>query len=85
LILAPKTKQKRIATYVPRWGMQLTPGFTEREAWALYRLIQKKYAALIGDREPIVIRRPNINFGNAMRYNIRIADDNNIWSSFAPG
>jgi hypothetical protein len=79
LILAPKAEQQRIATYVPRWGMQLTADFTESKAWALYRLIQKKYAALIGDREPIVIRGHNINFGNAMRYNIRIADDNRAY------
>jgi hypothetical protein len=79
LILAPKAEQLRIATYVPRWGMQLTAGFTESQAWAIYRLIQKKYAPLIGDREPIVIRMPNINFGNKMRYNIRIADDNRAY------
>jgi hypothetical protein len=79
LILAPKAKQQRIATYVPRWGMQLTAGFTESEAWALYRSIQKRYAALIRDREPIVIPRRNISFGNAMRYNIRIADDNRAY------
>lgn len=76
LILAPKAEQQRIATYVPRWGMQLTAGFTESEAWALYRPIQKRYAALIGDREPIVVPKRNISFGNAMRFNIRIADDN---------
>jgi hypothetical protein len=79
LILAPKAEQRRIATYVPRWGMQLTAGFTESEAWALYRSIQKRYATLIGDREPIVIPRRNISFGNAMRYNIRIADDSRAY------
>ena len=31
--------------------------------------------ALIGDREPIVIRSRGIGLGAAMRYNIRIADD----------
>jgi hypothetical protein len=79
LILAPKAEQQRIATYVPRWGMQLTAGFTESEAWALYRSIQKRYTALIGDREPIVVPRRNFSFGNAMRYNIRIADDNKAY------
>jgi hypothetical protein len=79
LILAPKAEQPRMATYVPRWGMQLTAGFTESEAWALYRSIQKRYAAVIGDREPIVVARRNINFANAMRYNIRIADDNRAY------
>ena len=79
LILTPKVEQQRIATYAPRWGMQLTAGFTESQAWALYRPIQKQYAALIGDREPIVVARRNINFGNAMRYNIRIVDDNRTY------
>jgi Transglycosylase SLT domain len=79
LILAPKAEQQRIAAYVPRWGMQLTAGFNENEAWALYRSIQKRYATFIGDREPIVVARRNFSFGRAMRYNIRIADDNKTY------
>jgi S1-C subfamily serine protease len=42
-------------TYVPRWGMQLTVNWSESGAWATYRLIQKQYAALIGDLKPIVL------------------------------
>jgi hypothetical protein len=76
LILAPKDQAQRIAAYVPRWGMQLTANWSENKAWAIYRAIQKKYAALIGDREPIVIKGRGIGLGTAMRYNIRIADDN---------
>jgi soluble lytic murein transglycosylase-like protein len=76
LILAPKEQAQRIAAYVPRWGMQLTANWSESRAWATYRLIQKQYATLIGDREPIVIRSRGIGLGFAMRYNIRIADDN---------
>jgi hypothetical protein len=76
LILAPKAEQQRIAAYVPRWGMQLTAAFNEKDAWAIYRSIEKRYTALIGDREPIVVAKRNFNFGNAMRYNIRISDDN---------
>jgi hypothetical protein len=76
LILAPKEQAQRIASYVPRWGMQLTANWSESKAWAVYRMIQKQYAALIGDREPIVVRRRGIGLGSAMRYNIRIADDN---------
>ena len=75
LILAPKAEERRIAPYTPRWGMQLTAGFTENQAWALYRSIQKRYAALLGDRQPIVVASRNVNFNNLMRYNIRIADD----------
>jgi hypothetical protein len=76
LILAPKAEAQRIAAYVPRWGMQLTANWSESRAWSIYRTIAKKYANLIGDREPIVIRGRGIGLGSAMRYNIRIADDN---------
>jgi hypothetical protein len=76
LILAPKEQAQRIAAYVPRWGMQLTANWSESKAWAVYRMIQKQYAALIGDREPIVVRSRGIGLGSAVRYNIRIADDN---------
>jgi hypothetical protein len=76
LILAPKEQAQRIASYVPRWGMQLTANWSESKAWAVYRMIAKQYAALIGDREPIVVRSRGIGLGSALRYNIRIADDN---------
>jgi hypothetical protein len=55
--------------------MQLTANWSESKAWATYRAIQKQYSALIGDREPIVVRGRGIEFGSATRYNIRIADD----------
>ena len=79
LILAPKEQAQRMAAYVPRWGMQLTANWSESKAWATYRMIQKQYATLIGDREPIVIRSRGIGLGFAMRYNIRIADDDRAY------
>jgi hypothetical protein len=75
LILAPRQEQQRIAAYVPRWGMQLTANWSESRAWSTYRAIQKRYANLIGDREPIVVRSRGVGLGSALRYNIRIADD----------
>jgi soluble lytic murein transglycosylase-like protein len=75
LILSPKEQAQRIAAYVPRWGMQLAASWSESTAWSIYRMIQKKYTSLIGDREPIVIRSRGIGLGTAMRYNIRIGDD----------
>jgi hypothetical protein len=78
LIQAPKEQAQRMAAYVPRWGMQLTANWSESKAWAIYRMIQKQYAALIGDREPIVIRSRDEN-GGSMRYNIRIADDDRAY------
>jgi len=75
LILAPKEQAQRIASYVPRWGMQLAANWSESRAWASYRALQKQYAALIGDREPIVLRSRSSGLGSATRYAIRIADD----------
>jgi len=68
-----------MAAYVPRWGMQLTANWSESKAWATYRLIQRQYTTLIGDREPIVVRSRGIGLGSALRYNIRIADDDRAY------
>lgn len=76
LILAPKQEAQRIAAYVPRWGAQLTANLAENRAWAIYRALQKQYAALIGSREPIVLHKRLPGMGSAERYIIRIADDN---------
>ena len=67
---------QRIAAYVPRWGAQLTANWSESRAWASYRALQKQYASLIGDREPIVLHGRLPGMGSATRYMIRIADDN---------
>jgi hypothetical protein len=76
LILAPKDKAQQIATHVPRWGAQLTSNWSESQAWQTYRLLQRQYASLIGDREPIVLRGRLPGMGAAARTMIRIGDDN---------
>jgi hypothetical protein len=47
----------------------------ESKAWAMYRERRKQFASLIGDREPIVLKRRLPGMGTAMRYIIAIADD----------
>jgi hypothetical protein len=79
LILAPRDQARRIAAYVPRWGAQLTANWSESRAWATYRTLQKEYAKLIGDREPIVLRGRGIGQGSATRYIIRIVDDDRVY------
>jgi hypothetical protein len=76
LILAPKEEARRIAGYVPRWGAQLTANWSESRAWETYRALQKDYAGLIGDRDPIVLHSRLPGMGMATRTIIRIADDN---------
>jgi Transglycosylase SLT domain len=79
LILAPKEEAQRIAGYVPRWGAQLTSNWSESRAWATYRALQKQYASLIGDREPIVLHGRLPGMGSATRYIICIGDDNRAY------
>jgi soluble lytic murein transglycosylase-like protein len=76
LILAPKEKAQQIAAYVPRWGAQLTSNWSESRAWETYRMLQRQYASLIGDREPIVLRGRLPGMGSVSRTIIRIGDDN---------
>ena len=75
LILAKPQDARRAAAYVPRWGAQLTAILSESGAWATYRMLQKRYAGVIGDREPIVLRGQLPGMGAAARYMIRISDD----------
>jgi hypothetical protein len=75
LILAPKEEAKRIATYIPRWGIWLAAHLVESKAWAIYRERLKRFTSLIGDREPIVLQRRLPGMGSAKRYVITIADD----------
>jgi hypothetical protein len=75
LVLAPKEEAQRIASYIPRWGVELVAHLSEAKAWAMYRDVQKKFPALIGDREPIVLHKQLPGMGAAQRYVITIADD----------
>jgi Transglycosylase SLT domain len=75
LILAPPEKAQKIASYVPRWGVEIAAHLSEAKAWEIYRDAQKRYAALIGDREPIVLHKQIPGMGWARRYIITIADD----------
>lgn len=79
LVLAPPQEAGRIAAYVPRWGAQITANWSEVAAWATYRHLQKRFAQLIGDREPIVLRGRLPGMGTVPRYMIRIADDSKAY------
>ena len=74
LILAKPKDAQRIATYVPPWGAQFAADTSESVAWATYRKVQQRFAALIGSREPMVLRGRLPGRGFAPRYMIRIVD-----------
>jgi hypothetical protein len=75
LILAKPKDAQRIATYVPPWGAQFAADVSESVAWTTYRMAQKRFSALIGNREPMVLRGRLPGRGFAQRYMIRIADN----------
>jgi hypothetical protein len=79
LVLAQPNETRHSVVHVPRWGAQLTANWSEAGAWATYRALQSRFAALIGDREPIVLSGRFPGLGAAPRYMIRIADDSRAY------
>jgi hypothetical protein len=71
----PTEPQEVKSSYVPRWGVWLAADLSESGAWALYRERVRRFASLIGDREPVVLFRQLPAMGNAKRYIIAIVDD----------
>ena len=63
------------ASHIPRWGVWLAADVSKSAAWALYRERARRFASLIGDREPVVLFRQLPGLGNAKRYVIAIVDD----------
>jgi hypothetical protein len=71
----PTEPQEDKLAYVPRWGVWLAADLSESGAWALYHERVKRFASLIGDREPVVLFRQLPAMGKAKRYIIAIVDD----------
>jgi hypothetical protein len=71
----PTEPQEVQSSYVPFLGVWLAADLSESGAWALYRERVRRFASLIGDREPIVLFRQLPGMGKAKRYIIAIVDD----------
>jgi hypothetical protein len=63
----PTEPQEVKSSYVPRWGVWLATDLSESKAWALYREQLTRFAALVGDREPVVLFRQLPGMGRAKR------------------
>jgi hypothetical protein len=70
-----ETRAAAANSYIPRWGIHLAAHLSESMASTVYRERVKRFASLIGDREPIVLYKVMPGMGNAKRYIITIADD----------
>jgi hypothetical protein len=75
-VAQPPTEAQEVkSSYVPRWGVWLAADLSESRAWAIYRERARRFASLIGDREPVMLFRQLPGMGRAERYIIAIADD----------
>jgi hypothetical protein len=79
LVVTPPMQAQHTAGHVPRWGAQLTANWSQERAWATYRAMQKQFAALIGDRKPIMLHGVFPGLGATPRYMVRIADDSRAY------
>ena len=61
------------AAWAP-WGLQLTGNWSEAQALAAYRDLQKKFPAILGDRPPLVLRGAMAGRGSAAWYRVRVAE-----------
>src|ERR1700683_662063 len=75
LILAKPKDAQRMATYMPPWGAQFAAGVPAGCAWPTCRGVQNRFPALMGEREPMVLRGRLPGRGFAQRYLIRIVDN----------
>lgn len=58
------------------WGLQLTGNWSEARALADYRDLQKKFPAILGERDPMVVRGPIAGRGSAPWYRVRVSESN---------
>jgi hypothetical protein len=56
------------------WGLQLISDASETKALAEYKQLQKRYHAVLGDREPLVIKRQLGGRGASTWYFVRVAE-----------
>ena len=63
----------RTATWKP-WGVQLAAHFSRSRALRIYAGLRKRFATVIGNRQPQVVRARNLSFGRRSRFNIRLGE-----------
>jgi hypothetical protein len=56
------------------WGLQLVGDWSENRALADYRKLQQRFPAILGDKQPLVLRGKMAGRGSAVWYRIRVAE-----------
>jgi hypothetical protein len=54
------------------WGVQVAGNFSQAQALASYRGLQERHPEVLGDREPLIVRKQNRSMGTRPMINVRI-------------
>ena len=75
IVAAARTpsRERGLADWAP-WGVQLAGAWSEGRALAAYDALARRYRAVLGERQPLVIRMRTPGRGPARRSLIRIAE-----------
>ena len=56
------------------WGLQLAGDWSESRALAEFRTLQERFPAILGDKQPVVLRGQLAGKGSAIWYRVRVAE-----------
>lgn len=56
------------------WGLQLTGNWSETKALSDFKLLQKRFSSVLGDRAPMILKSRMAGRGSAPWYLIRVAE-----------
>lgn len=54
------------------WGVQVAGNFSQERALASWRAMQERHPDVLGDREPLIVRKQNRSLGTRPMINVRI-------------
>jgi hypothetical protein len=54
------------------WGVQVAGNFSQAQALASWRALQERHPDVLGDREPLIVRKQNRSLGTRPMVNVRL-------------
>jgi len=71
---APSAPAPPGAPWAP-WGVQIAGNWSQGKVLASWEQLRRRYVAVLGDREPLILRSRTSGMGYALRYQVRIGED----------
>jgi len=56
------------------WGVQLAGNWSQGKVLASWEQLRRRYALLLGEREPLILRTRTSGMGYALRYQVRVGE-----------